>query len=222
MDVDTTQKKQSHEKILTEFSENKIDVLLGTQMVSKGLDYPGISLVGVLAADMSLNVDDYRAQERTFDLITQVCGRAGRGDVPGRAIIQTYMPEDATIGFAKNQDYIGFYEAEIAYRKLFCYPPFCDILCFVASGEDEGAVRAALIKVFQYMKALLLGEDITWYAPHPAPIYKIKSKFRYRFWLKCSFGDEARCAVRKTLDYFYGKKLTEVNLAVSINPNSMY
>ncbi|MDP4134140.1 MAG: primosomal protein N', partial [Bacillota bacterium] len=136
MDVDTTTTKNSHEKILKRFCDENIDILLGTQMVSKGLDYPNISLVGVVAADMSLNIDDYRAAERTFDLVTQVCGRAGRGDKRGRAVIQTYSPENSVIGYAREQNYEAFYENEIAFRKLFDYPPFKQILCITFSGED--------------------------------------------------------------------------------------
>ena len=113
MDRDTTSTKGSHEAILNKFKNGEADILLGTQMVTKGLDFSDVTLVGVLAADSSLGVDDFRANERTFSLLTQVCGRAGRGDIPGRAVVQTYQPKNSTIEFAKTHDYIGFYENEI-------------------------------------------------------------------------------------------------------------
>jgi len=124
MDADTTASRNSHEQILNEFAKDESDILVGTQMITKGLDFEKVTLVGVLSADMSLNIDDFRSDEKTFDLITQVCGRSGRGKYPGRAIIQTYDPENETIQFSKEQDYIKFYNREIEVRKLLTYPPF--------------------------------------------------------------------------------------------------
>ena len=122
MDVDTTGKKHSHEKILEKFEKEKIDILIGTQMVTKGLDFPLVTLVGVISADTILNIDDYRSQERTFSVLEQVTGRAGRSDKPGRSVIQTYSPDNKAITLMKEHNYIGFYEEEIAkenYIKLF-------------------------------------------------------------------------------------------------------
>ena len=133
MDVDTTQKKNAHEQILNKFRDEKIDILLGTQMITKGHDFSNVTLVGVLAADSSLNIDDYRAAERTFQLLTQVCGRSGRGDKKGRAIIQTYLPDDFSIQMAQENNYLGFYDKEIKVREKLNYPPFCDIMIAVIS-----------------------------------------------------------------------------------------
>ncbi len=131
MDIDTTTTKNAHETILNKFRNEKIDILLGTQMITKGHDFSNVTLVGVLAADSSINVGDYRASERTFQLLTQVCGRSGRGDKKGRAIIQTYLPDEFSIQTAKSQDYIKFYNNEIKVREKLNYPPFCDIMVAV-------------------------------------------------------------------------------------------
>ncbi len=133
MDIDTTQKKNAHEIILNKFRDEKIDILLGTQMITKGHDFSNVTLVGVLAADSSLNIGDYRASERTFQLLTQVCGRSGRGDKKGRAVIQTYLPDDFSIQMAKESNYLRFYENEIKVREKLNYPPFCDIMVAVIS-----------------------------------------------------------------------------------------
>lgn len=218
MDVDTTAGKNAHEKILKKFSEEKIDILLGTQMVSKGLDFPNISLVGVVAADMSLNIDDYRASERTFDLITQVCGRAGRGDTRGRAIIQTYSPENPVIEFAKKQDYEGFYESEIAYRKMFGYPPFSNIVCVSFSSADEKSVKEACLKTEKKFKELFSGRDIKLFASAPSPLYKIKGRYRWRFWFK----GEADSVTRELLrTLYFDFKSKTVKMAIMIDPVNM-
>ena len=152
MDVDTTTGKGSHQQILEQFEKEKTDILIGTQMVAKGLDFPNVTLVGVLAADMSLNLDDYRANERTFDLITQVCGRAGRGNVEGRAILQTYMPESPVLEMAKKQDYVSFYKEEIQLRNGLHYPPFCDIISILFTSVNENAVVAYAKSAAAYLR----------------------------------------------------------------------
>src|SRR5699024_1409840 len=124
MDVDTTREKNAHEKILSRFRSGEANVLIGTQMIAKGLDFPNVTLVGVVAADMSLNLPDYRSVERTFQLITQMAGRAGRADKPGRVIVQTYEPEHYGIRLAAAQDFRAFYRRESAYRRSALYPPF--------------------------------------------------------------------------------------------------
>ena len=128
MDVDTVSKKNSHEQILDKFKNENIDILIGTQMVVKGHHFPNVTLVGVISADSSLNLGDFRANERTFQTLTQVAGRAGRGEYEGRVIIQTYNPDNYAIEYSKMQDYNLFYNAEISLRKQLKYPPFCDII----------------------------------------------------------------------------------------------
>ena len=128
MDIDTVTKKNSHEEILNKFKNENIDILIGTQMVVKGHHFPNVTLVGVIVADSSLNIDDYRAVERTFQTLVQVSGRAGREKDKGKVLIQTYNPDNYAIEFSKNQDYDLFYNAEIDLRKMLKYPPFCDII----------------------------------------------------------------------------------------------
>lgn len=144
MDGDTTKKKDSYEKILSAFADREADILLGTQMIVKGHDFPAVTLVGVLAADMSLFAGDYRAAERTFQLLTQAAGRAGRGDVPGEVVIQSYQPEHYSIVHAAAQDYEGFYEEEILYREIGMYPPAAHLMAVLVTGpEEEGAALLA-------------------------------------------------------------------------------
>ena len=145
MDYDTTRSKDSYEQILSAFANEEADILIGTQMIVKGHDFPGVTLVGILAADLSLGVSDYRAAERTFQLLTQAAGRAGRGRLPGEGIIQTYQPDHFAIQTAKNQDYEAFYAQEIAYRKLMCYPPVWNLLLLaITSPKEEEAISASI------------------------------------------------------------------------------
>lgn len=139
MDADTTARKYAHDEMLAQFAAGGYDILLGTQMVTKGLDFGNVTLVGILAADASLYTDDFRANERTFSLITQATGRAGRGDRPGRAVIQAYTPDSPVLSYAASQDYKGFYQQEISLRKALRYPPFADVCQAVFTGKDPGA-----------------------------------------------------------------------------------
>ncbi len=143
MDMDTTRTKDGHEKILSAFANGEADILIGTQMIVKGHDFPNVTLVGVLAADMSLYTDDYRAAERTFALLTQAAGRAGRGRKRGEVVIQTYSPEHYSIACAARQDYEGFYEEEMRYRRLMGYPPAAELLAVLVTGEDEEHLNTA-------------------------------------------------------------------------------
>ncbi len=222
MDADTTSGKRGHEKILDKFSEEKADILLGTQMVSKGLDFENVTLVGVLSADASLNVDDFRAQERTFNLITQVCGRAGRGDKPGRAVIQTYEPDNRTLILAAEQDYKSFYAEEIEYRRAFCYPPFCDIITVTVSSSDmEVAEKAAQKTAMEIKVALRTYGDCTFFGPSPAPLKKLQNRYRYRIWFKCSADDLLIKSLRDIVHENKMKIKSDLSITVDINPLSM-
>ena len=183
MDADTA--AGSHEKILSRFERERIPILVGTQMVAKGLDFPNVTLVGVLSADLSLYVDNYRAAERTFGLLTQVVGRAGRGDRQGRAVIQTYTPENDVIQCAARQDYAGFYEGEIRIRRLRRYPPFADLFTITVSGGEEGAVLRSAAAVRERLRELCAAPAIASTGPEilgpaPAPILKLNNRYRYR------------------------------------------
>ena len=183
MDADTT--ADGHEKILSRFEKERIPILLGTQMVAKGLDFENVTLVGVLSADLSLYVDHYRAAERTFNLLTQVVGRAGRGGKTGRAVIQTYTPENDVIQCAAAQDYKRFYEGEIRLRRARRYPPFADLLTITVSGTEEGQVLRSAVQVRERLRSAcgnpeLTGHELEILGPAPAPILKVNNRYRYR------------------------------------------
>lgn len=222
MDFDTTSQKGGHEQILDRFKRGEADILLGTQMVTKGLDFPDVTLVGVLAADTSLNVDDFRAGEKCFSLITQVCGRAGRGEKEGRAVIQTYQPQNRTINFAKEQNYVEFYQNEIIYRKRMNYPPFCDIICILLSGENEEEVAAEIENIgFLLEKEKENNSNILKIlGPGPAPISRIKNKFRYRVMLKVKQKELILPMLSKIYEEHENMKIKNI-LSIDINPNNM-
>ena len=183
MDADTT--AGGHEEILQTFERERVPILLGTQMVAKGLDFENVTLVGVLSADISLYVDNYRAAERTFSLLTQVIGRAGRGGKTGRAVIQTYTPGNDVIRCAARQDYDAFYESEIRMRRLRRYPPFADLFTVTVSGTEEGRVLRAAVSVREALRQLcrrpeLAAEEPEVLGPAPAPVVKVNNRFRYR------------------------------------------
>ncbi|MCI8361648.1 MAG: primosomal protein N' [Clostridia bacterium] len=191
MDIDTVTKKNSHEQILNKFREENIDILIGTQMIVKGHHFPNVTLVGVMAADSSLNIEDYRANERTFQILTQVAGRAGRESLQGKVIVQTYNPDSLAIEYAKEQNYKKFYDTEIGIRKQLKYPPFCDIMVIGISGQNEKSVTEVAKNLHQYIKTRIINEKIglLLYNPLPAPIDKIKNKYRWRIIIKCIYND---------------------------------
>ena len=183
MDADTT--AGGHEEILQTFERERVPILLGTQMVAKGLDFENVTLVGVLSADISLYVDNYRAAERTFSLLTQVVGRAGRGGKTGRAVIQTYTPGNDVIRCAARQDYDAFYESEIRMRRLRRYPPFADLFTVTVSGTEEGRVLRTAVSVRETLRQLcrrpeLAAGEPEVLGPAPAPVVKVNNRFRYR------------------------------------------
>ncbi len=179
IDADTTRHKGSHEKLIREFRTGKADLLIGTQMVSKGLHFPAVTLVGVLNADSSLNIPDFRASENVFQLLTQVSGRSGRGAIEGEVIIQSYMPDNATINLAKDQNFLSFYKEEIEVRKMFSYPPITHMIKITFTGEDS-------LKVFNFAKKIYdsiqtkLAPNFFMHPVVPSGYAKIKDKFRFQ------------------------------------------
>ncbi len=196
MDHDTTQAKFSHEEILAKFRAGEADVLLGTQMVTKGHDFPKVATVGVLNVDGSFLIDDYRAAERTFAMLTQVIGRAGRADVPGTAIIQTYNPENQVLSLAAKQDYRGFYDGEIRLRKALCFPPFCDIAVITLSSADEAYLGLVTTRMYERMLETIKTEfsdvPLVLYGPFEAPVYRVQNMCRMRFVMKCRLNRRTR------------------------------
>ena len=191
LDVDTTGAKDAHERILEDFRMGRTNVLVGTQMITKGLDFPRVTLVGVVAADMSLNLPDFRSTERTFQLITQVAGRAGRADEPGRVIVQTYDPEHYAIKLAAKQDYRAFYERESAFRRMCLYPPFTVIarIVFTADAEADAreAAEAAEDRLNRFIERAGMRRDIVQMRAVEAPIKLLRGQYRYQVFLKMYF-----------------------------------
>ncbi len=184
MDMDTTRGKDGHEKILSEFANGNADILIGTQMIVKGHDFPNVTLMGVLAADMSLYASDYRASERTFQLLTQAAGRAGRAQKSGNVVIQTYTPEHFSIVSAANQDYNAFYEQEIAYRKLCGYPPVEKLMKIILSSPDEAALIKDAEWVREYVDNTCNTDGLMCIGPADAPVYKIKDVYSKIIYVK--------------------------------------
>ena len=184
MDADTTKGKDGHERILSAFAEGKADILVGTQMIVKGHDFPNVTLVGILAADLSLHSQDYMAGERTFELLTQAAGRAGRGERPGQVVIQTYDPEHAVIRAAAAQDYELFYRNEITYRKILKYPPVVSMIAVLITGEQEEQVQKCAERLADYMRTTVPGEVIRVIGPSMPVIGKIHDVYRRILYLK--------------------------------------
>ena len=220
MDADTTTGKLSYDRMLEDFREGKADILLGTQMVAKGHDFPRVTLVGVVLADTSLYVSDFRAAERTFSLLTQVIGRAGRAGPGGRAVIQTYSPKNEIIKLACLQDYDSFYEGEIAIRKELSYPPFCDIVTLTLTSEDEAQLMRSSVTLSEFVLERLNKEynslPFVVFGPFEAQVYKINSKFRMKMIFKCKLNSKTRAFFRECLEKFALCK--DVNLSADMNP----
>lgn len=224
MDGDTTSSKGSYENILDEMKAGKIDILIGTQMISKGLDFPNVTLVGIIAADTTLNIPDFRSPEKAFQLVTQVAGRAGRGDVLGKVILQTYSPEHYSIEYAKLQDYNNFYKTEIMLREEFLYPPFVNIISILVYGEDIFNVKYIIKSCYDIIKreSFFIDDfDKHMVGPNPAPLEKIKNKYRWQIILKiknshmeCMKNIIKRVCILNELNL----KLDNVKFSIDVNP----
>lgn len=217
MDADTTSGKGAHQKILDRFRTGKIDILIGTQMIAKGLDFPNVTLVGIVSADSTLHIPDFRAGENTFQLLTQVSGRAGRGEIPGEVIIQTFTPDHPVIQLAVRNDYVEFFNFEIEDRKLLKYPPFAKCINISISGEDESFTS----KTANKLAGLLSGyaKDFIKLGPVPAPVERLKNKFRWHILLKGKSVVVMRKQLQVALKELNRKELSHV--IVDIDPQMM-
>ncbi len=199
MDTDSVAPVGSHEELFDKFKNENIPIMVGTQMVTKGLNFENVTLVGVISADQSLYIGDYRAGERTFSLITQVVGRSGRGEKPGRAIIQTFTPENETIIQAARQDYEDFYAAEIQLRQLQNAPPFSDYLSITASGQNEGQVVKACRDIRRMLETSTVGSKLNVLGPTPLSVVKVNNRYRYRINISCCINSEIRSVISQIL-----------------------
>jgi primosomal protein N' (replication factor Y) len=218
MDSDTMRTPGSHEQVLSAFKAGEIHILLGTQMIAKGLDFPNVTLVGVVNADTALHMPDFRAAERTFQLVAQVAGRTGRGDRPGRVLVQTYAPDHYAIACASEHDYEGFASCELPERERFGMPPFGRLIRLIGRGPDEKTVRSFMEALADTLKAAA-GPDISILGPAPAPVSKIRNLFRYHIRLRSSTPRPLR-----DLWHAVGPTLSppgEVELAVDVDPINM-
>ncbi len=226
LDTDSTSARYSFEKAINDFSSGKYDIMLGTQMVAKGLNFENVTLVGVINADQQLNNDDFRSEERTFNLLTQVVGRSGRGKYKGDAVIQTLNPDNNIIRLAEKQDYQSFYNTEIVIRKSMIYPPFCDLCAVNFTGANEvkalNASKDFLLKIQEKIAEEYKNEKIIVLGPMPPRISKVNNKFRYRLIIKCKNTKSFRSLISDLLISFGSdKKYADITVSVDINPESL-
>lgn len=219
MDVDTTRKKGSHERILAQFGNQEADILLGTQMIAKGLDFPNVTLVGVLNADTSLNLPDFRSSEKTFQLLTQVAGRAGRAEKPGEVLIQTYNPNHYAIQLAKNQDYEAFYTYEMGIRQKMAYPPYYFTVGITLSLKDE---QELIKKAFQVMFMLKdnLSDKIKILGPTPKPVARTHNLYHYQIIVKYRFEDRLEETLNSILDWTQARENKELKVIIDQEPQN--
>ncbi|MBC1433068.1 primosomal protein N' [Listeria welshimeri] len=217
MDVDTTRTKGAHEKLLKSFRNHEADILLGTQMIAKGLDFPDITLVGVLNADTMLHLPDFRASERTFQLLTQVSGRAGRHERTGEVVVQSYNPEHYSIEFAKKHDFIGFYNHEMQLRKMGSYPPFYYLTMINVSDENEMKAIRTIQEMAQFLRGKL-GPDAVVLGPVPSTITRIKNKYRYQCILKYKIEPDLKKELKTLITHYQKDQQKGLTITIDVQP----
>ncbi|MFC7320393.1 primosomal protein N' [Halobacillus campisalis] len=216
MDVDTTRKKGAHERLLNDFGDKKADILLGTQMIAKGLDFGNVTLVGILAADALLNLPDFRASEKTFQLITQVSGRAGRHKLAGEVVVQTYTPEHYSIQLASEYDYESFFQEEMKLRKGFHYPPYYFLTLFTVSHPNQLKVQEVTQKIVQFMRKKL-SEEADVLGPTPSALTRINNRYRYQCMVKYKDEPEQRKLIQRILHYYEDEMKEENGLQITVD-----
>ncbi len=225
MDTDTTAAKSAYDELLGKFRRHDGDILLGTQMVTKGHDFPDVTLVGVLLADSSLYLDDYRAAERTFAMLTQVIGRAGRAKKAGYAVIQTNNPDHDIIKLACAQDYDTFFEREIALRKILEFPPYCDIALLNVVSQSENELAIAAKRIYDEFRILVKKDypDLPFvvFGPFEAPVYKVDEKYRMRLVIKCKLSTKCRELFARILTKFGIEAKGKTSLSIDFNPTNL-
>lgn len=222
MDADTTRQKHSYEEILSAFANGEADILVGTQMIVKGHDFPNVTLVGVLAADLSLSANDYRAGERTFQLLTQAAGRAGRGMLEGEVVIQTYQPDHYSIRYAAEQDYKGFYQEEILYREMMSYPPAANMMVVLVYGKKEKEGWDTINEIDTLVRQEAEGSKTTVIGPSSALIGKINDCYRFTLYIKSKKYDTLTMLKNIIEEHFKGDDNKRVTVQFDFNPMNIY
>ncbi len=225
MDTDSTAGRNSHEKLLDSFAKGEYDIMIGTQMVAKGLNFPNVTLVGVVSVDQQLYNDDFRSLEKTFSLLTQVVGRSGRGELKGKAVIQTLTPENEIIRLAAKQDYDEFFKTEITLRKALVYPPYCDLCVIGFTGENETIVKSAARETLDLLKKYVggefKGEKVIALGPMPARVAKVNGKYRHRLIIKCRNSARLRQMISKILiETGSDSRFSKVTVFADMNPET--
>jgi primosomal protein N' (replication factor Y) len=213
MDSDTMRRKNAHRDILGRFRTGKIDILIGTQMIAKGLDFPNVTLVGVVNPDHALHMADFRAGERVFQLLTQVAGRAGRGEAAGEVIVQTYTPHHPAIQAARRMDFEGFCDQEMAFRKELGYPPYTHLTCITLRGKNEAEVESAAEKLFQALEKCIAG-TVALSPAIPAPIARMRGEYRWQILIRAARTKTMNDSVRAAFGLLKWPKTVKVNVDV--------
>ena len=220
MDADTVLERGSYKKILDSFKKHEVDILVGTQMIAKGLDFPKVTLVGVVSADIGLNLPDFRASERTFSLLTQVAGRAGRGEKHGKVIIQTYNPENYAVLASKTHDYKSFYSKEIKIRKETDFPPFSHLAGITLKSEKEDKVEKVSDELAEILEKNIKSDNIEILGPVPSCVSRIKGKYLYNIMLKSKNLDDIIHLLKTVFDA--KRRIKDVYIKVDIDPISIF
>jgi primosomal protein N' (replication factor Y) len=217
MDSDTLKRKEDYRRILGDFRTGKIDLLVGTQMIAKGLHFPNVTLVGIIYADLSLHQPDFRAGERTFQLLTQVAGRAGRGDVEGEVVVQAFSPFHPAIQYARRHDFLGFYEQEIEFREQLKYPPVSRVALLTLKGRNEDKVKFSADHLRRELaQALTAFKDLIIAGPAPAPLLRAETYYRYQIMLRTRPMARLSAALARLLETLSLPE--DVSLTVDIDP----
>lgn len=218
--MDTTRGKGAHETLLERFGRQEADILLGTQMIAKGLDFPNVTLVGVLNADTALNLPDFRSSERTFQLLTQVAGRAGRADKEGEVVIQTYNPDHYAIRYAKHQDYEGFYQYEMKLRHQLLYPPYVYTVGLTLSHKEEGFVVKQAYQVISRLRKQL-SDQVVILGPTPKPIARTHNLYHYQILIKYRYEENLSHVLNGILDWTQERENNQLKLSIDHEPQQM-
>src|SRR5690606_15763482 len=221
MDVDTTRRKGAHERLLERFRNYEADILLGTQMIAKGLDFENVTLVGVLTADSMLHLPDFRSSEKTFQLLTQVSGRAGRHELPGEVIIQTYTPEHYSVELAGKQNYDQFYKQEMIMRKIGSYSPFYYLSLITVSHEDLMKAVSVTEKITKYIGSRL-SENAIILGPVASPMSRVNNRYRYQCLIKYKKEPELKNILKTVIEHYYPQTVKEgLMIHIDVNPYMM-